>query len=51
MKSFFKYFDMVAGQNGSGENDDMLTREEAIAGTLELAEKMHYFEAEYNYYM
>jgi hypothetical protein len=29
----------------------MLTREEAITGTQMLADKIGYFEAEYNYYM
>ena len=46
MRSFFLFFDEHAGND-----DEMLTREEAIAGTTELASMIGYFEAEYNYYM
>ena len=42
MQSFFLYFD---------DGDLMLTRDEAIDGLTDLADKIGYFEAEYNYYM
>ena len=45
MRSFFQYFDAA-----SGNGDLMLTRDEAIAGTLDLAEKIGYFYEEFNYY-
>lgn len=57
MKSFFAYFDMLNTDeddvDGNGTEDGtefMLTRQEAIDGTEELAYMIGYFYKEFNFY-